>query len=122
LFDLVEVIKRLGSGGQAEVFSVIDPDSKEKYAIKRMIIGESYKGWKKELGVVLNENLHHINIVRYLTFFEDMPYGYLIMELCEEGNLEEYSKKFMNNIIPEEVFIFYLFFYFYFNKNTKYNS
>jgi serine/threonine protein kinase len=103
LFDLVEVIKKLGSGGQGGVFSVIDPDTKEKYAIKRMVIGESHKGLKEETNVLFDENLHHINIVRYLTFFEDMPYGYLIMELCEEGNLEEYSNKFTNNIIPEEV-------------------
>jgi serine/threonine protein kinase len=68
-----------------------------------MIIGESHKGLKEETNVLFDKNLYHINIVRYLTFFEDMPYGYLIMELCEEGNLEEYSNKFKNNIIPEEV-------------------
>jgi serine/threonine protein kinase len=71
---------------------------------------------KEETNVLFDENLHHINIVRYLTFFEDMPYGYLIMELCEEGNLEEYSKKFNNNIIPEEVLLLFFYFILYLNK------
>jgi hypothetical protein len=47
-----------------------------------------------------------------------MPYGYLIMELCEEGTLEEYLKKFNNNIIPEEVFIIIFFILFLNKKGT----
>jgi serine/threonine protein kinase len=57
----------------------------------------------------LNEKLHHINLVRYFTFFPEGEYISIVMELCEEGNLENYFRKIENNIIPEEVFIILIF-------------
>jgi serine/threonine protein kinase len=57
----------------------------------------------REISVLLNKNLVHINLVRYFTFFLEKDYVNIIMELCEEGNLEDYPKRFESNVIPEEV-------------------
>jgi serine/threonine protein kinase len=56
----------------------------------------------REIDLLLNKNLQHMNIVRYFVVFSDEEYLNIIMELCEEGNLENYLKRFEKNI-PEEV-------------------
>jgi serine/threonine protein kinase len=59
----------------------------------------------REMEVLLDKNLHHINLVQYFSFFINGGFAYIIMELCEERNVEDYFKKYKT--IPEEVF-FYL--------------
>jgi serine/threonine protein kinase len=84
---------------------VIDPDTKQKYAIKQISILQSGKGILKEIEILLNKNLEHINIVRYFTFFPDKGLINIIIEFCEEGNLEKYIKeKYNGKPPPEEVF------------------
>jgi serine/threonine protein kinase len=104
------VVKKLGEGGQSSVYSVIDPDTSQNFAIK-LISVKNRKQEKRELEVVMNENLNHINIVRYFSSFRQKIKGKIftsiIMELCEEGNLEDFCKKFDNNIIPEKVYYYF---------------
>jgi serine/threonine protein kinase len=106
LILIVKTTKLLGTGGQGNVYSVIDPDTKEKYAIKRISTKEGGKNLVGEIEIILNKNLQHINLVRYFTFFPEGEFINIIMEFCSEGNLDEYLKKFTNGEISEEVFIF----------------
>jgi serine/threonine protein kinase len=118
-FLKVNVIGNLGTGGQGSVYSVTDPNIKEKYAIKRIPTQEAGGGVMREMEILLNENLHHINLVRYFNFFIDGGFAYIIMELCEEGNVEDYFKKYKT--IPEEVFFFFYYFLCYFFFIFAYN-
>jgi serine/threonine protein kinase len=86
---------------------VIDPDTKHNYAIKRISKREGGKNMIGEMEILKSKNLHHINLVRYFTFFEEEEFINIIMELCEEGNLEDFIKKFKNSIIPEEVYLIF---------------
>jgi serine/threonine protein kinase len=104
---IVRVTKKLGEGGQGSVFAVIDQDSNEKYAIKRISVEKGNEDIMHEIRMLLNKKLQHINLVGYLTFFHEGEFINIVMELCEEGNLEDYLKKNENNIIPEKVFIFF---------------
>jgi serine/threonine protein kinase len=123
----VEMIEKIGKGGQGNVYSVIDQNTKEKYALKRIPIKkEESKGRIKEMEILQNEKLHHINIVRYFTCFIEGETMNIIMELCEEGNLEDFIKKF-KNMIPEEVLFYFLFIFYihiilhtYINKHILY--
>jgi serine/threonine protein kinase len=84
------------------VYSVVDPDTNEKYAIKKISAQEAGV-LMREIDILLDGKLQHINIVRYFHFYIDGSFAYIVMELCEEGTLENYLKKFKNSI-PEEVF------------------
>jgi serine/threonine protein kinase len=103
---IVKIKKKVGTGGQGTVFAVENPDTGEDYAIKRISEKDAGDGLTNEIKVLLNKNLHHINLVRYFTFFKEGEYINIVMELCEEGNLENYISKFKDNNIPEEVFLF----------------
>jgi serine/threonine protein kinase len=94
---------------QGVVYSVIDGDSKEKYAIKRISKKDEKenKNMIEKIKILQNEKFHNINIVRYFNYFIEKEYLNIIMELCEEGNIENLIKKFEDNIIPEEVFFFF---------------
>jgi serine/threonine protein kinase len=102
-FCVVNFKEELGTGGQGMVCSVVDPDTNEDYALKKISVAEGSSDVMREIDVLLNKKLIHINIVRYFTFFHEKDYVNIIMELCEEGNLEDYPKRFKGNVIPEEV-------------------
>jgi serine/threonine protein kinase len=72
---------------------VVDPDTKEKYALKQISMLQGGRGIENEMAVLLNKNLQHINIVRYFTFFQDNELINIVMEFCEERNLEIYANK-----------------------------
>jgi serine/threonine protein kinase len=108
-FYLVKIKGILGKGGEGDVYVVEDPDTNQEYALKKISIGKKNNNVISEMEILMNKNLHHINLVRYFTFFLEKETANIIMELCEEGNLENYSKKFEDNIIPEFVLKLYLF-------------
>lgn len=46
-----------------------------------------------EQEVAIHYRLKHPSILEMYTFFEDEHYVYLILELCEKGELRQYIKK-----------------------------
>ena len=43
--------------------------------------------------ISIHKSLNHPNIVKFLDFFEDAKNVYIILELCEDGNLNDHFKK-----------------------------
>jgi len=88
----------IGKGGFGKVYrAVLRQRPSEAFAIKVMS-----KRWLRDKGLlnrVAEEiKLHlslkrHPNIVKMYSFFEDKAHLYLVLELCEEGNLFQYLKK-----------------------------
>ena len=43
--------------------------------------------------IEIHSSLHHCNILELYTYFEDDGYFYLVMELCENGELYKFVKR-----------------------------
>jgi hypothetical protein len=106
----VKIVEQLG--GKGKVFVVIDPDTNEKYVIKR-ISTKDYKEYAKEhISALLLLNKKAVeadNVVEYLGYFEEKGFVHLMMEYCEKGNLEDYLNAFQNTPIPQLVSFLLLF-------------
>jgi len=46
--------------------------------------------------VAIHSRLKHPSVLELYTFFEDMNYVYLVLELCHNGELQRYLK---NNVV-----------------------
>lgn len=83
-----EFIKKLGDGAFGQVWKVVHKSTKEEYAIKQVAKEKVIKmnsQFKREVFIMYN--LSHENIAKLFNHFEDDKFFYLIMEICEGGNL-----------------------------------
>lgn len=98
------ILRKLGQGGNSEVFEAEKLDDGQRVAIK--IAREGGGGqWDEE--TLMNEAdraLSHENIVKVVEFgiFDSRPA--LIMEIMEGGTCEDLLKKYQETGIPEDVF------------------
>lgn len=57
--------------------------------------------------VTIHSRLKHPSILELYTFFEDANYVYLVLELCHNGELQQYMKKnqevWLFDLCPGEV-------------------
>jgi serine/threonine protein kinase len=100
------VIQKIGTGEEASVYKVRDPDTNRIYAIKRYI-NNSKKELNNEVEQLRNYKFTHENINKYENIFVGEETLNFVMEYCENGNLEKYVE---NLVISEEVFNFFFFF------------
>lgn len=98
----------LGKGGFAQCFKYMNIVTGEDVAIKVIDKKTLYKSrtLKKLLyEISIHKSLEHNNIVRFIDFFEDSKNVYIILELCENGNLNDYFKS-KKTLGEEEVRIY----------------
>ncbi|GFS93612.1 hypothetical protein NPIL_702271 [Nephila pilipes] len=93
-----EKLEELGRGGFATVYKArcLKRGFRDLIAIKE--INKKDENWRKHKKFVhkeieIHSTLHHQNIVKLYNTFEDEDYIYLVLELCEEGSLEDYMKR-----------------------------
>lgn len=94
----LQVVKELGEGGFATVYAVQDVETKEPYALKRMVTADSVHQSLAEKEISLLQSLRHPNIVDMIGHAcNPLARGqteYLIqMELCTGGTLLEHILK-----------------------------
>ena len=81
-----ELLGRLGRGGTAEVYRVLDTKTGEEYAAK-LVEGEHQARAARE-GAILDA-LDHLNIVRVHARFDEGPWRVILMELCAASVADE---------------------------------
>ncbi|OMJ75739.1 hypothetical protein SteCoe_25039 [Stentor coeruleus] len=80
--------KKLGDGAFGNVWKVRHRHTKESYALKQVAKEKVVKMQAQFCReVYIMYNLNHPNIAKLYNHFEDEKYFYLIMEICEGGNL-----------------------------------
>lgn len=87
----------LGKGGFAQWFRFRDMNSGQDVAGKVIDKKTLYKSrtLKKLLyEISIHKSLDHPNIVKFLDFFEDSNNVYIILELWDDGNLNDFFKKY----------------------------
>lgn len=96
-----KIIKELKQGGQGLVFVVEELKAQKKYVLKSIFVEEAKKSefekmiskWK-----ILSESKVKDYIVRYIEHFFEGKNAVMIMEYCDEGDLENMmSKKILAN-------------------------
>lgn len=85
----------LGRGGFAKVHEIKDLQSGLQYAAK-IIRKKSLKGKAREKivnEIKIHKQLHHENIVRFESYFEDMHNVYMLLSYCQNETLTDLIKR-----------------------------
>jgi serine/threonine-protein kinase ULK/ATG1 len=100
---------RIGIGAYAEVFLATDIRSNQDVAVKviardKIQHTKLQENLQSEIAILRDYN--HPNIVRLCDHFNSTKYIFLILELCEGGDLSKYIKKYKN--VSESISIKFL--------------
>lgn len=98
-----EVHNMLGKGGFATVYHATCLKSGVDVAIKmidKKLMQSTGMVHRVRQEVTIHSRLKHPSILELFTFFEDVNFVYLILELCHNGELQQYLKK--NNEVLSE--------------------
>ena len=104
-----EIKQKLGQGGYGEVYQVLNKSDNKYYALKEFPIkGET----KDKIQAIKNEALllskfNHKNIVKYYDSLEQDDKFYILMEYCDDQNLNVFINKHKEKIeLIEEKIIY----------------
>jgi len=103
LTDFYHIKKLLGEGGFGKVYKVQNKKTQEYFACKKVskINLINLEKFKTEINIL--SSIDHPNIVKLYQIYESNRSLYLIMELCEGGELlKKITEKAMNNNIYTE--------------------
>ena len=110
----------INSSPNSTILRALDEKTKEIVALKRVKFTHDrvfYKLFKNEVNNL--KQIFHENSVKYYESFEEFPYLYIVMELCDE-NLEDYRKKKPDKALSieeiKEIFLQINKIFFLFNK------
>lgn len=108
-----DLIKELGKGQFGQVFQAVDPnDPGTEYACKQVkrrdleANKKIFELFKTEVKIM--KSLNHINIQKCYDFLDSGEHYYLIINLCKDGDLENYIVTRPNKRIEEKEAIFFL--------------
>jgi len=91
-----QVLNLIGQGGFASVYRAVCQTSGQEVAIKMVDKKKmNAKGMSSRVRqeVTIHSRLKHPSILQLITFFEDENYVYLVLELCEKGELGRYLRQ-----------------------------
>ena len=93
-----EVIRKIGEGGQAEVYLVNDLKRQQKQVLKICDLSNLSLKLKSNLitEALKLEEIQNENIVKIIEYFkprDDKDSFYIFLEYCEDGDLCKYIKK-----------------------------
>jgi serine/threonine protein kinase len=93
-------VNKLGYGGQGTAYLVKDHSGK-RFVIKRIPLN-SPKSALNEISVLFNTELESNHLVHYYEHFSDGQFENIVIEYCENGDLEKYIEK--HKLFSENVF------------------
>ena len=91
------LIKEIGKGQFGTVYVAQSEEDQKQYAVKcvnrNQIDGNPMLKRLLKTEVRVMNNIHHTNIMHLFDFLESSNNYYLIMQYCNNGDLEDYMKK-----------------------------
>ncbi|KAH3762473.1 protein kinase domain protein [Pelomyxa schiedti] len=96
--------KFLGKGGFAHCYTVTRADTGEVFACKvtpKSALVRPRSAQKLNNEIKIHSSLHHHNIVKFITYFEDSTNVYIILELCNNETMMELMKRRKTLTEPE---------------------
>jgi len=106
----IEIKNKIGKGAYGDVFLGKDLMNNSLYAVKKiaktsLIKPDTKKYFKNEINIIQNLKTHP-NIIKFINIIETITNFYIIFEYLNGGDLESYTKKFVNKNkkpFPEEI-------------------
>ncbi|XP_065359321.1 serine/threonine-protein kinase PLK4 [Calliphora vicina] len=99
-----EVMNLLGKGGFASVYKARCLKTQQLVAIKmidkKLIQGAAMANRVRQ-EVEIHSRLKHPSVLELYTFFQDVNYVYLVLELAQNGELQRYMKQVMRRAMSE---------------------
>ncbi|CAK9302054.1 unnamed protein product [Gordionus sp. m RMFG-2023] len=90
----IRFLEKLGSGSYGEVFRVQHYVTKEIFAIKCLkrliLLSSAHENLFTEISLL--KRINHPNIIKMIDFFWDSTFVYIMMEICEGGDLAKFIK------------------------------
>ncbi|CAD8067335.1 unnamed protein product [Paramecium primaurelia] len=89
-----EIVKLIGSGGYCKVYHAVNIQTNENVAIKVVAIStfKNHGGLVGQLHETEKQNMKLINsnyVVRFIDEFQQNKYSYIVMEYCNQGDIEK---------------------------------
>lgn len=97
------VVETIGSGGFGDVSLVKEQETGNLFALKSILTKNNAKSIHSELEIVYNQKLKSPFLCRVHYFFVDGPYTRILMEYCENRDLELWLKKQQRLLTEHEV-------------------
>ena len=98
-------MKQLGKGGFGTVYLAKNIASEELFAIKaiKRTSNDQEDSYRTELNII--KRINHPNIARVYKTYEDKKYYFIVMELCEGGELLDYvaNKKYLTELETADI-------------------
>lgn len=94
--DDFDVGQSIGTGGFATVFRAINRRTKEHVAIKRSFRSspsDPNLEWRVQNEISIHSRLRHPNLLSILGCFQDDEYVYIVLEICQGGDLYKYLRR-----------------------------
>eukprot|EP00924_Labyrinthula_sp_SR-Ha-C_P003203 maker-scaffold_15-snap-gene-2.19-mRNA-1 protein AED:0.04 eAED:0.12 QI:0/0.75/0.2/1/0.75/0.6/5/125/571 len=94
--DKFKFLEEIGKGGFAKVYRAQYIGSNQYYALKVMSrhwLEKKKLASKVENEIKIQSKLSHPNILKLIAHFKNSEMIFIVLELCEEGNLFQYLKK-----------------------------
>lgn len=82
---LYEIIEKIGEGGNAEIFSATELETKRVVAIKMARVKENNEATRSEIEIMKQSK--HPNIVEYINTYLHKDGLWIVMEYMDGGNL-----------------------------------
>ena len=102
-----KIIKKLGQGGNGQVFQVLSEKDNKYYAIKTIPINNLSED---KINIIENEakilsNINDIHIVKYYDSYKDNENFNILMEYCEGSDLKKFINEYKdkNELIDENI-------------------
>ncbi|ESP02166.1 hypothetical protein LOTGIDRAFT_111275, partial [Lottia gigantea] len=103
-FQNYQIFNQLGNGGFANVYRGLANKTGQPVAIKlidKKIMKEKGMTERVKKEVEIHSRLKHSSILELYSYFEDADYVYLVLEICENGELYKYLQN-NGKILSEE--------------------
>jgi serine/threonine protein kinase len=88
---------------------VEDPIDQEKYAIKSMPNDSNPESILKEMSFAFDSNMTSPFLLKYHGVFMENGYTHIIMEFCDNGNLEDWIENLTEQLDEKVIFIHIIF-------------
>ncbi len=105
-----EVLTKLGKGSFGVVYKVRRKKDNKIYVLKQIAIGNMSKRFRQDAinEVSILARLKHTHIVKYYDSFITSSHLNIIMEYCENGDLNQTIKRTAGNINETKIWRYFL--------------
>ena len=109
--DKYEVHEKVGSGAFANVHLCKDKGSGEEWAMKIIDKKNLDQKWVKQIRdeVAIMQAIDHPNVIKCQDFLEDPSYYFIVMQLCNKGDLMKHMEESKIKNFTEDQALYFLF-------------